>query len=149
MNENFYKKLIKDAQEAGINRFVVGAIIQKNSSVLLLKRSENDFMGGIYELPSGKVEDNESLIEALCREVKEETGLKVKEIKRYLGHFDYKSKSGKLTRQFNFVVTVEEPIQVKLQEHDDYAWVNKDQIDNYPVTESVKKILLLFWEDKR
>ena len=93
MEKSFYENLIKEAQKFKINRYVVGAVIQKNSSILLLKRPKDDFMGGIYELPSGKVEENEPLDEALYREVEEETGLKVKEIKKYLGHFDYESKS--------------------------------------------------------
>ena len=102
-------------------------------------------MGGIYELPSGRVEDGESLDIALYREVEEETGLKIREIKRYLGHFDYESKSRKKTRQFNFVVIVGEPLEIKLQEHDNYAWANKDQLQQYPITDSVKKILDSFF----
>jgi len=146
MEKNFYENLVKEAQGIGINRHVVGAVIHKDSLVLLVKRPKDDFMGGIYELPSGKVEVNESLDIALYREVEEETGLRIREIKRYLGYFDYESKSGKKTRQFNFVVTVEEPIKIRLQEHDDYVWVNKNQLRKYPITDSVKKILYLFWE---
>ena len=145
IGKNFYENLIKEAQKFKINRYVVGAVIQKNSSILLLKRPKDDFMGEIYELPSGKVEENEPLDEALYREVEEETGLKVKEIKEYLGHFDYESKSGEKTRQFNFVVTVKEPIEIRLQEHEDYVWVDKDQLYQYPITDCVKKILCLFW----
>ncbi len=147
MKKKLYENLITEAKENKINRYVVGAVIEKDSHILLLKRPEDDFMGGIYELPSGKVEDNETLETALYREVEEETGLKVRKIKRYLGHFDYESKSGKKTRQFNFAVTVEEPIEIRLQEYDDYAWLDKDQIQNCPTTDSVKKILYLFWEN--
>jgi 8-oxo-dGTP diphosphatase len=136
--------LIKEAQKQGINRYVVGAIIFKNSKILLLQRSKNDFMGGIYELPSGKVEKGETLEEALKREVKEETGLKVKEIKKHLGYFDYISKDGKKTRQFNFVVTVYEPIEIKLTEHENYVWIDKNEVDKYPITENVKQILNMF-----
>jgi len=92
---NFYEDLIKDAQMAGIKRYVVGAVIQKDSLVLLLKRPKDDFMGGIYELPSGKVEDDESLDSALYREVEEETGLRIREIKRYLGFLIMNPKAGK------------------------------------------------------
>jgi 8-oxo-dGTP diphosphatase len=145
MDKNFYENLIKEAKRVGIKRYVVGALIQKDSLVLLLERPKDDFMGGIYELPSGKVEDSESLDIALYREVEEETGLRIREIKRYLGHFDYEYKSRKKTRQFNFAVIVEEPIRIKLQEHDNYAWVNKNQLHLYPITDSVKKLLYLFW----
>ena len=141
MDKIFYNNLMKGAQEDGINRYVVGAVIQRDSSVLLLKRPKDDFMGGIYELPSGRVEDEESLDIALYREVEEETGLRIREIKRYLGHFDYKSKSGKKTRQFNFIVAVGEPLDIKLQEHDYFVWVDKNQLQQYPVTDSVKQIL--------
>lgn len=145
MDKSFYKNLIKNAQESEIGRYVVGAIIQRDSSILLLERPKADFMGGIYELPSGRVEDGESLDVALYREVEEETGLKIREIKRYIGHFDYESKSGKKTRQFNFAVAVEEPLEIKLQEHDNYAWVDKGQLHQYPVTDSVKQVLSSFW----
>ena len=138
--------LMREAEENGINRYVVGAVIQRDFFVLLLERPKDDFMGGIYELPSGRVEMGESLDIALHREVEEETGLKIKEIKQYLGHFDYESKSVKKTRQFNFAVTIE-PLEIKLQEHDNYVWANKDQLQQYPVTDSVKMVLGTFFEN--
>ena len=58
-------------------RTVVGALLIKDNAVLFVRRSKNNFMGGIYELPSGKVEKNENNVSALIREVKEEVGLEV------------------------------------------------------------------------
>jgi 8-oxo-dGTP diphosphatase len=145
MDKSLYENLVKEAKLNGINRYVVGAVILRNERVLLLERPKDDFMGGIYELPSGKVEGGESLDVALYREVEEETGLRIREIKKYLGHFDYESKSGKKTRQFNFAVTVEEPLEVRLKEHEDYVWVDKNQLYEYPVTDSVKQVLGSFW----
>lgn len=90
-----------------IQKAVVGAVIDMGENKpLLLKRRSDDFMGGLVELPSGTVEANESLEEALMREVWEETGLVIDEICAFLGTFDYLSKSGKKTRQFNFKITV-------------------------------------------
>lgn len=146
--KRMYKNLIEEAKRQDINRHVVGALVAKDSTILLLKRSKDDFMGGIYELPSGKVKSGETLDSALCREMREETNLRIKEIKNYLGYFDYKSKDGGTTRQFNFVVTVQEPLEIRLREHDKYAWLDKNQLNQYLVTDSVKHILDLFWGAK-
>jgi len=148
MNLELYQNLIEEAKKQGINRYVVGAVIMKDSKVLLLQRPKDDFMGGIFELPSGKVEKGEDLGTALHREVEEETGLKIKEITKYLDHFDYESKSGKKTRQFSFVVVIEEPFEIKLEEHNSYVWTSEDKLQEYPVTDSVKQILSLCWGEK-
>jgi len=145
MEKSFFEELLKEAQELEIHRYVVGAVIAKNDAVLLLERPKTDFMGGIYELPSGKVEEKETLDAALYREVEEETGLKTREIGKYLGYFDYKSKSDKTTRQFNFAVVVEKPYTVVLPEHVNYAWVERTQLDKYPVSDHVKAVLKSFW----
>ena len=87
------------------------------AGLLLLKRPEAHFMGGIWELPSGKVELNEALDEPLIREVKEETGRTVTGIPDYLGSFDYQSGSGKHSRQFNFAADVAAPEPIKRTEH--------------------------------
>jgi len=147
MKENTYKNLITEAQRCNINRYVVGAIVERESSVLLLKRPKEDFMGGIYELPSGKVEEDELLDGALFREVLEETGLSISSIIKYLGHFDYESKSGRKTRQFNFLVSVDSAVNVILQEHDSYVWAKRNQVSDFPVTESVKNILDIYWSN--
>jgi len=141
------EKLLKKAKEEKISRYVVGGVLGNGKNVLLLKRPENEFMGGIYELPSGKVEPGESLYTALRREVKEETALKTKGITKYLGSFDYDSKNGEKTRQFNFAIVAYPPLKIELQEHENYVWIDKDQLENYPVTDSVKFVLSLFWEE--
>jgi len=147
LEDNLCGKLTEEAKNAEINRYVVGGIIYNDSSVLLLKRPKDDFMGGIYELPSGKVETEESLEEALQREVHEETGLIVKTIDRYLGCFDYLSKKKEKTRQFNFAVTVKTSLNIILSEHEDYIWAKESQLKQYPVTDSVKEVLGRFWKD--
>ena len=100
-------------------------------------------MGGIFELPSGKVEEGETLEGALSRELKEETGLTIKKIINYISSFDYVSKSGKKTRQFNFLIEVKEPIDIKLNEHETYKWIDKVELDKFNVTDSVKEALNL------
>jgi 8-oxo-dGTP diphosphatase len=123
----------------GIVQLVVGAVIADDEKILLLKRPCDDFMGGIWELPSGKVDPGERLDLALAREVKEETGLDVAEISAYLGHFDYASGSGKPGRQFNFAVEAMATGPVLLAEHDDFRWAAIDE--EVRVTDAVKLVL--------
>lgn len=141
-----YAKLIQEAAADGIQQLVVGAVVHRDALVLILKRPETDFMGGIWELPSGKVEGHETLDQALTREVHEETGLTVADIRSYLGCFDYRSGSGKPSRQFNFAVDVIAPEPMKLTEHDAYAWT--PVTPELPVTEAVKTVLDV-WAEAR
>ena len=136
---------LEEAKSEGIVRCVVGAVIAKASTVLLLRRKTDDFMGGIYELPSGQVEDGESLESALRREIFEETGLEIVDIRRHLPSFDYESKSGSRTRQFNFEVSVRRTSPIQLTEHDIHIWVGIRDIGDYEVTPSVRKVLGAFW----
>lgn len=127
------------ASADGVQQLVVGAVIRDGNAILLLHRSEADFMGGIWELPSGKAEPGETLQAALIREVAEETGLQVTGITAYLGHFDYQSASGKHSRQFSFTVEIAGPEPVRLTEHDGFDWADLDS--EMPVTDAVKTVL--------
>jgi 8-oxo-dGTP diphosphatase len=133
------EQLTITAKVEGVQQFVVGAVVSRGDTVLLLKRPSDDFMGGIYELPSGKVEPDEELVEALVREVKEESGLDISSIRGYIGSFDYTSGSGKKSRQFNFAVDVETNKPITLTEHDAYLWAELGE--KVPVTEAVKDVL--------
>ena len=55
----------------------VDAVVLKDNTLLLVKRRFDPFKG-YWVLPGGYVEDNETVEEAVVREVKEETGIDVK-----------------------------------------------------------------------
>ncbi|MBF6454430.1 NUDIX domain-containing protein [Nocardia cyriacigeorgica] len=134
--------LTTEAERDGVQQLVVGAVVEHDGRVLLLRRPGDDFMGGIWELPSGKVESGEGLEQAVSREVEEETGLRVAGIGRYIGSFDYRSGSGKHSRQFNFAVECVAPEPIGLTEHDAYTWTALTE--EPPVTEAVKQILAVY-----
>lgn len=121
--------LLHTADNDGITKHVVGAVIpDADGNVLLLHRAAGDYMGGLWELPSGGVDAGESLTEALHREVAEETGLTLTSVGAYLGHFDYLSGSGKKSRQFNFtVVATGSAVELEPTEHDAHEWADHTQ----------------------
>ncbi|MFF8919362.1 NUDIX hydrolase [Streptomyces sp. NPDC015032] len=139
--------LIRAADADGITKHVVGAVISDaEGRVLLLHRAADDYLGGLWELPSGGVDAGETLTEALHREVTEETGLTVIAIGTYLGHFDYLAKSGKQTRQFNFTARVtHESDTVKLTEHDAHLWAGRAEQEQ--VSSAVRPVLETWREE--
>ncbi|MFB7210492.1 NUDIX domain-containing protein [Streptomyces sp. NPDC056255] len=125
----------------------LGAVIADgDGKVLLLHRTADDYLGGLWELPAGGIDDGENLTEALRREVAEETGLPVAAVGDYLGHFDYRSAGGRATHQFNFTATVTEADKtVKLTEHDAYLWADRSEQDR---VSSATQAVLDTWRNR-
>ncbi len=56
---------------------VVAGWIENRGKILLTQRPPEEANGGLWELPGGKVEEGETLHQALSREIKEELNLTV------------------------------------------------------------------------
>ena len=141
--------VIDCALRDGIEKIVVGAIISKGGAVLGLRRKHDDYLGGIDELPSGHVEQEEGVLDALRREVKEETGLTVTQIHRLESQFDYLTGSGKKARQFNFVVDVSDSGKtIILSEHSAYCWAGPKEVQALNLSEKTRNALAQFWQPR-
>ncbi|WP_052709214.1 NUDIX domain-containing protein [Streptomyces sp. NRRL S-495] len=135
----FVAGLAADASAAGITGFVAAAVIKHGGRVLLVRRNPDDYMGGLWEVPSGTVEAGESILDALHRETTEETGLTIGAVTGYVGHFDYENSRGGTTRQFNFTVTVEKTEPIILTEHDAHQWAEPGSLPE--VSDAVRELL--------
>lgn len=101
---------------------VVAAIVltSYDEEVILLRRAPHESYPGLWELPSGKVEEGESISEALARELEEETGLKLDHIRQEVSSFSYEV-HGEEREQRNFIVEVSNPGELRLSEEHDRA----------------------------
>jgi 8-oxo-dGTP diphosphatase len=68
-----------------------GILIRPDGRFLLAKRPEGKTWQGYWEFPGGKIEDGETSLEALGRELKEEIGITVKQAFPWvkLGHLNF------------------------------------------------------------
>lgn len=115
-----------------ISPAIIVAIIC-NDKILLARNS--NFIGGMYSLVAGYVDIGESLEETVAREVKEEVGITVKNV-RY-----YKSQPWPLTgaMMIGFVAEADEDqtITIDNKEIADAAWFTKDNMPNHSSTLSI------------
>lgn len=113
---------------------VDGIIENDNDEILLVK----DRHKGIYTFAGGQVEVGENLIDALMREVKEETGVDV-EVKKlicissntatYQGHSGYGTVPTKV--MFSFICKYLGGELITSDETSESLWVDKDKVLNY------------------
>lgn len=115
-----------------ISPAIIVAIIS-NDKILLARNS--GFVGGWFSLIAGYVDVGETIEETVIREVKEEVGLDVKNI-RY-----YKSQpwplSGSLMIGYIAEASEDQPITIDNNEIVEAAWFTRDNLPNHPTNVSV------------
>ena len=127
---------------------VAGIIVNQKGEVLIVQRNPNEKnYANKWELPSGKLEPGETIIQAFAREVLEETGLKVKlkTARNPTSQFQYTIQGRtetRLTTQKNYVIKLTRPQQVKLSpEHIKYAWAKPKDLPKYDLIEGLPKVI--------
>jgi len=123
-NKINYSELASIARKQGVTHHAVCAIILRDEKVLLIKRANTDHRGGEWEIPGGKVEKGEGLKAALAREMREETNLKLSEVKKYVGHSDYKAPKF-IFRLFMFdAIADDSEVSLNPAEHTQFLWAS-------------------------
>lgn len=102
---------------------VVAAIIQKDDQFLATQRGYGQFKG-LWEFPGGKIDIGETKEDALKREIKEELNCKI-DIKRFILTIDYDYPNFHLTMHCFLCELLSD---FTLLEHEDYQWLNKDNL---------------------
>ena len=102
----------------------------KENKILLSKRLNTGYMDGMYGLPSGHIENNESITQGTYREIKEETGVKLKPSDISLVHVMHR-KENDIRMDFFFLAKhyIGEPKNTEPEKCDDLQWF---PINNLP-----------------
>lgn len=119
-----------------------GIVENKNGEILLVRQVD----GGHYAVPGGQVEVGENLIDALAREIKEETGYDVAVDKLYCvasntaineGRHGYAAVPTKVI--FCFTCTLLGGKAATSDETSEVVWIPKAQVPDYLTNDALRK----------
>jgi len=120
------------------NKRYVGVMVKCKDKVLLCKRNNLGLFPGMWSIPGGKLEENETPMEGAKREFLEETDVNIndKEIK-LIGLIPRHTRDGKKLKglMYVYLLEVEEPIipdfvnAIDGEEHTDFGYFTLDEIN--------------------
>ena len=119
---------------------VAAAVLKKNNKYFIAKRNKDKHLGGYYEFPGGKQDDNETLEETVIREIKEELNVDIT-VDSKLGEEHYSDEKINVHLHYFFCTIIKGDITLK--EHEEAAWVSKEEFNNYNFAEGDKDIISL------
>jgi len=127
---------------------VVGCFVLVDDKFVLLQRQPHKSHGGKWGLPAGKVDDGETLTQAVVRELSEETGVQISEndLKpaqklhvRYDGFdFDW--------HMFSVAMPILPTIRINPAEHQHFIWVSADQSLTMNLIHDLDECIRIFFE---
>ena len=117
-------------------REAVVAVIRRDGRMLIRKRPEKGLLAGLWEFPGGKRERGESLVEALRREVLEEVGAGIEDI-RFLTTVRHDYTRFQVTLHVHSCRLRRIPVLPKK----DFRWVTLRSIRRYPLPSGSVRIV--------
>ncbi len=112
-----------------MKKIVTAAIILNESRVLIGRRKPNQALGGYWEFPGGKVENGESLVDCLKRELKEELSVNAKVSEDIFAMVDHSYDGGEIQLVAMLAdIGDQQPVGTV---HDFLAWAAIEELSSY------------------
>jgi len=115
-------------------RIAVRAIITDDQNrILILKRANTKYCSGMWNLPGGKVEFNETLEAAVTAEIKEETGLTARDI-TFFTYLDNLPGEQNFPHYVSMFFTCKATGTILLnKESSDYRWIGTGEVNSFSI----------------
>ncbi|MFC1484368.1 A/G-specific adenine glycosylase [Candidatus Neomarinimicrobiota bacterium] len=131
---------VRRARPALPHHTIAAGIIWRDQQFLICKRPVGGLLGGLWELPGGKVEDSESLAEAVRREIREEVDLDVRVV-NYIGAIRHAYSHFSIQLHiFNCAFSSGTPQTLGCTE---YRWIRWEDIPHFPFPRANHKLFSL------
>jgi len=118
----------------------VNAVIRNGDKILVVKRNKED--GGFWQTITGTVADGENLLDTVKREVIEETGLELAEIKEKPVYYFTWEKGNDDVVEVVYSCKAEKNNVILSPEHTEYKWVSFEESLNIVGKENNKQAIL-------
>ena len=116
-------------------------MIYNGDRILVQDRLNPDWPGITF--PGGHVEPGESFVDSVIREVKEETGLDIFNV-RLCGVKQWTQRDGEYRYIVFFYKTNEFAGELKSSDEGRVFWINKSELMNYPLANDFEKMFEVF-----
>ena len=117
---------------------VAAAIIRRKQKLLITQRRSDSHLGGLWEFPGGKVEEGESLEQALVREIAEEIGVTIRVGREFFQvEHHYPTRSVRL-HFFECTIAAGEPQVIEVAA---MRWVGTEELDDFKFPEADRELI--------
>ncbi|MBP5399502.1 MAG: 8-oxo-dGTP diphosphatase MutT [Alphaproteobacteria bacterium] len=117
-------------------------IIVRDGKIFIGQRPEGKPLAGLWEFPGGKQEEGESIEECLKRELREELNIEAT-VGKHIMDTTYRYPENEFCLHV-YMVTIPENAKIKLNVHQNSAWVKASDMNKYkfpPADEEIIKKL--------
>jgi 8-oxo-dGTP pyrophosphatase MutT (NUDIX family) len=126
----------------------VGCFVEHGGEILLLHRQDARPQGNTWGIPSGKIDDGEKPLEAMAREIREETGFSVppSQIAYFsiayvrFADFDF------VYHIFHTLLDARQKVQLNHREHKDFRWISPSRASELPQIQDLDSCIKLFYK---
>ena len=127
---------------------VISCFVEYDGEILLLHRQDYKPEGNTWGVPAGKVDAGENILEAMVRELKEETGFVLPS-----PQLSYFGKVFVKYPDYDFVYHIyhtkldqEHKVTINHNEHKDFRWISPKNALNMDLIQDLDACIKLFYE---